>query len=74
MAPSERSNSTYNKYEVMKNVEKEVSDQIRNQLMSPMSDKVSSPVRFKVWNQISVFMHIEIREGLVNQVIRNVKS
>ena len=58
----------------MKNVENEVSEQIRNQLMSPMSNKVSSPVRFKVWNQISVFMHIEIREGLVNQVIRNVKS
>jgi hypothetical protein len=57
----------------MKNVENEVSEQIRNQLMSPMSDKVSSPVRFKVWNQISVFMHIEIKEGLVSQVIRNIK-
>jgi hypothetical protein len=57
----------------MKNVENEVSEQIRDQLMSPMSNKVSSPVRFKVWNQISVFMHIEIKEGLVSQVIRNIK-
>jgi hypothetical protein len=57
----------------MKNEANQVNEQIRNQLMSPMSNKVSSPVRFKVWNQISVFMHIEIREGLVNQVIRNTK-
>jgi hypothetical protein len=57
----------------MKNVEKEVSEQIRNQLMSPMSDKVSSPVRFKVWNQISVFMRIEIGEVLCRQVKRNIK-
>ena len=58
----------------MRNVANQVSEQIRYQLMFPMGNKVSSPVRFKVWNQISVFMHIEIREGLVNQVIRNVKS
>lgn len=73
MAPGERSNSNYNNYEVMKNVENQVSEQIKNQLMSPMSNKVSSPVRFKVWNQISVFMRIEIGEVLVNLVKRNTK-
>jgi hypothetical protein len=57
----------------MNNVENEVSEQIKNQLMSPMSNKVSRPVRFKVWNQISFFMRIEIGEVLYRQVKRNIK-
>jgi hypothetical protein len=73
VAPSEKSNSNYNKYEVMENLANQVSEQIRKQLMFPMSNKARSPVRIKMWNQVRDFMCIEIREGLVSQVIRNTK-
>ena len=65
--------SNKRKYEVMKNVANQVSEQIRYQLMFPMSNKARSPVRIKMWNQVRDFMCIEIREGLVSQVIRNIK-
>lgn len=57
----------------MKNVENEVSKQIKNQLISSMSNKVSNPVIFKMWNQISFFMRIEMGEVLYRQVKRNIK-
>jgi hypothetical protein len=57
----------------MKNVANQVSEQIRYQLMSPMINRVSSPVRIKVCNQVSDFLWNQIREGLVSQVIRNIK-
>jgi hypothetical protein len=57
----------------MRNVANQVSEQIRYQLMFPMGNKARSPVRIKMWNQVRDFMCIEIREGLVSQVIRNIK-
>jgi hypothetical protein len=80
VAPSERSNSNYNKYEVMKNVKDIIMNRMIDILVHQLKDEVISPVSYQardtmrkkisylVHDQVSKKVYLETKDQLWNQI------